>query len=82
MFIQERSHYGLGGFKVWSGISIDDNTILPIIRNDNLMTQSHVDEMLRFQMVPYSEFIRDSFLLICRIIPDVKQLVLRRNLLR
>ncbi|GFW07448.1 hypothetical protein TNCV_3915811 [Trichonephila clavipes] len=41
IFVQERSHYRLGGLMVWNEISIGRRIDLLIIRNGNLTAQSY-----------------------------------------
>ncbi|GFV41904.1 transposable element Tc1 transposase [Trichonephila clavipes] len=57
IFVRKRSHYGLGGLMIWTGIFID----MHIIWKGNLIAQRYTDEILRLHVIPYATAVGDLF---------------------
>ncbi|GFW34485.1 transposable element Tcb2 transposase [Trichonephila clavipes] len=62
-FVHESDIFGLGGMLVYGGISIDERTVLYIIRDGPLTARRYRDEILRPIVVPYAIAIGDDFIL-------------------
>ncbi|GFW34482.1 transposable element Tcb2 transposase [Trichonephila clavipes] len=62
-FVHESVRFGVGGMLVYGGISIDERTVLYIIRDGPLTARRYRDEILRPIVVPYAVVIGDDFIL-------------------